>query len=65
MKVPITAIALTGGLTLATWVFFYIVTPEVPLQPSGTAVVVVFYLVVVLVGRWIWRRIRRGEGDKR
>lgn len=62
MKVPIKVTIITAVLTLATWMFFYIVTPAVPLGAIATTVVVGFWLVIVLIFRWLYLKMRKKKG---
>ena len=41
-------------LSLVTWYFFYI--QSMPLTAGDTAVVVVFWIVMVIVGKWLLSR---------
>lgn len=53
-------------LSLATWAFFYVLTPSTPLTPAETLVVVGACAAVVFLGRWVWfslRRPRRENGQ--
>ncbi len=42
-------------LSLATWYFFYM--RSMPLSPGDIAVAVVFWLVVVIAGKWLVGRV--------
>ncbi len=44
-------------LTLAVWMFFYF--ERMTLDAGGTAVVAMVITITVLVGRFVWSRMRR------
>lgn len=48
-----------GLLTGATWIFFYLMEPPVPLDAPATIVVAGFWLGVVALAQAIWRRLRK------
>lgn len=62
MKSSVGALAAVIVLSLAMWTFFYVYTPDTPLGPSETAVVVGTCVVVVFGTRWIWSRLRKPRG---
>ena len=61
-KKPFMTTVVILGLSLGTWLFFYLSSME--LTPAGTSVVVAFWLLVVLFSRWIWKRPRRKEQNR-
>ncbi len=63
MKSSVGALAATVILALAIWTFFYVVTPDTPLTPPETLVVVGASAVVVLAARWLWSRLRPPRGN--
>lgn len=48
-----------GLLTGATWIFFYLMKPPVPLGPAATTVVAGFWLGAVALAQAIWRRLQK------
>ena len=60
-------IAFVGGfaLTLLTWVFFYIETPEAPLTAQSTLVVFGFWFGFVFIVHRIWIRLSAEKALKR
>lgn len=44
-------------LSLAVWVFFYVMTPGAPLAAGDTIIVVAVSALLVLGGKWIWARL--------
>ena len=62
MKSSIGALAAVVILSLAMWTFFYVLTPDTPLGPSETAVVVGACVVVVFGAKRIWSRLRKPRG---
>ena len=67
MKAWAGGLAATAVLSLAVWTFFYALTPETPLTPPETLVVVGACAAVVLLGRRAWSRLRRkrdGNGQE-
>lgn len=63
MKSSIGALAAIVILALAIWTFFYVVTPDTPLTPPETLVVVGACAVVVFGARWLWSRLRHPRGS--
>lgn len=45
-------------LSLASWYFFYV--ESMPLAASETALITGFWLLVVLSGKWLLTRVRKG-----
>ena len=62
MKSSIATLAAVLILSLGVWALFYVLTPDAPLTPSETAVVVGASAVVVLAIRWIWSWLRKPPG---
>ena len=52
------------ALSLAVWVFFYVVSPGEPLTPGETSVVVGVCAVIVLSAKWIWARLHKAKEGK-
>ena len=48
-----------GVLTAATWIFFDVMKPPVPLGAAATTVVAGFWLGVIILIRYIWTRLRK------
>lgn len=55
LKKPFAVTFAIAALSLATWYFFYI--ESMPLTPAETTFVVFVWVVVVLVGKWLWLRL--------
>ena len=53
---PVMAVAF--GLTLATWIFFYVVTPDAPLEARSTTVVFGAWFLLASFSQLTWRRWR-------
>jgi hypothetical protein len=51
-------LALIVVLTVLTWTFFNIMTPESPLGADGTIVVLLVWGAIVSAGSWVRERIR-------
>jgi len=65
VKGSIVALAAVVILSLAVWALFYVITPDAPLAPPETAVVVGACAVVVFGIRWIWsRKHKPSEGNE-
>lgn len=62
MKASAATLAAILALSLAVWVLFYALTPDTPLTPPETLVVVGASAGVVLLARWIWSRRRKAGG---
>ena len=62
MKVPIAVTIAVAVLTSATWVFFYVATPQVPLNATGTTIVAAFWFLVVLAVYGLVRLIKGKRG---
>lgn len=62
MKASVAMLVAILVLSLALWVLFYALTPETPLTPPETLVVVGASAGVVLLARWIWSRRRKARG---
>jgi Na+/proline symporter len=54
-KRPVAMIVVIVVLSLATWYFFHL--ESMPLTPAETTFVVFIWVVVVLAGKWLWRRL--------
>jgi hypothetical protein len=59
MKALPSVLVPTIVLSLAAWVFFYVLAPGTPLTPAETLVVVGLCAGVVLLAKWIWSFLRR------
>jgi len=57
LKKPVWTTVVVLALSLGTWLFFYL--KSMPLTAPDTAVVVGFWLAVVLFGNWIWKRLHK------
>jgi hypothetical protein len=62
VKSSIGTLAAVVILSLAVWAMFYVLTPDAPLAPPETAVVVGASAVVVLGIRWIWSWLHKPPG---
>lgn len=62
MKASAGTLAAILVLSLGVWTFFYL-SPGAPLNASETAVVVGACSGAVVLGRWIWSRLRRARGS--
>lgn len=62
MKGSIGALAAIVVLSLASWTFFWVLTPDTPLTAPEMAVVVGACAAAVFGGKWIWSRLRRPRG---
>jgi hypothetical protein len=60
-KKPVLTTIVVLGLSLATWLFFYL--ESLPLSLSETTVIVGGWLVVVLVGKWVWLGLLRRKSQ--
>jgi len=55
----------TAALALGVWIFFYVLDPEMPLDSAETFVVVAGCAVVVVVAKWVLKRLpKRTVGVK-
>ncbi len=51
-------------LSLLVWTVFYIMTPDAPLGPQETSVVVGVCLGLVIFGKWVWTLQRKRRTGK-
>jgi hypothetical protein len=58
-SVPVVGAA--GALTLATWIYFDVMKPPVPLGAAATTVVAGFWLGLVVLARVTWQRVKSGH----
>ncbi len=50
------------ALSLGVWTSFFLLTPDTPLTPAETLLVVGVCAGVVFFGKWVWSRVRRPRG---
>jgi hypothetical protein len=62
VKSSVAGLAAVVILALAVWTLFYVLTPDTPLTPPETAVVVGSCAVLVFGGKWLWSRLRKPRG---
>jgi len=59
IKTSLKIAIITGLITLAVWISFYIVTPEAPLDAASTTVVAAFFLLLIFLVRSFWVFFRK------
>ena len=59
MKKPFISLSVIIVLSLAIWFFFYVKTPDAPLTPSETLLVVGVCAVLVFFAKWIINQIQK------
>jgi len=64
MKKPFISLSVIIVLSLAIWFFFYVKTPEAPLAPSETLLVVGVCAALVFSTKWIISQIQK-KAEKR
>ncbi|MFQ5946404.1 MAG: hypothetical protein ACE5NC_09190 [Anaerolineae bacterium] len=65
MKPSVGTLAAIIALSLGVWMLFYTLTPETPLTPPETLVIVGACAAIVLLGRWIWSRLQPRRNQDR
>ena len=61
LKTSLATVLVTIVLSLGVWMFFYVTTPGTPLTLPETMVVVGACAPVVLLGKYLWARLRKEE----
>jgi hypothetical protein len=61
LKTSLATVLVTIALALAAWMFFYVTTPGTPLTLPETLVIVGTCAPVVLLGKFLWARLRKNE----
>ena len=64
MKLSFATFFAIVALSLAVWLFFYLMTPEAPLALPETGVVVLTSTAVVLAAKWIWNQLRKRKRER-
>jgi hypothetical protein len=61
LKTSLVTVLVTIVLSLGVWMFFYVTTPGTPLTLPETTVVVGACAPVVVLGKFLWARLRKKE----